>query len=340
MTDSAQVLLIGNGPGEIPPMEDALCIRFNGRQQLSGTRTMTVFNGKLAREYLAATAKDLNVSASGTSSPIRASGSLGTHGIPNASEWQFGRQQADVALLRERHFALRPDGASTADMALLADITDVATTLEARLGAWPSSGLAVLGCLAGQDVKVSVCQMNLLPSLIRSPELSGRTPLAAAFHNWLGERRLAMAWLLGTSTGDTPIDWPDFWLPAPSQPMTTEPSLPVEALLHVTHCSKAEGQKLWHHLASSNAESWLESLTNSHDAGTSHQPEALLAAEKLFYLPRNTRETALWWLYDNEASVWVSQVHYKLAWLWQTLALRSRGLVVPDSARAWPGSPR
>ncbi|TWU69655.1 hypothetical protein AYI74_04330 [Shewanella algae] len=358
LTDSAQVLLIGNGPGQAPQMEDALCIRFNGRQQLSGTRAMTVFNGKLAREYLA------NPADAAAIDHTRSTGHKNKHhSLSNLKEqWEFGRPQAEPALGSERHFALRADGADAKDMALLGDLSRVAQRQERILGAWPSSGFAVLGCLYGQaGLKVHVCQMNLLPSLIRAPELNGRMPLAAAFHNWLGERRLAMAWLFGKGSDHAVIDWPDFWLPAPrsqAPDMWLPPikTCPFEALAQLEHCSKAEGRKLWQQLAGTNTNQWLEAFSGDPDSfengsraqasygnGSGNKDSGLnklIAAERLFVLPRDAQETSLWWLYDNEVSVWVSQVHYTLAWLWQTLSLRSRGLAAPDSVMALPGSPR
>ncbi|WP_330149825.1 hypothetical protein [Shewanella xiamenensis] len=326
---SAQVLLIGNGSGEIPVIQEELTIRFNGQASVNPHRTLTVYNGKLAQAYLTAAVPHGDI----TRLALTDCHAIESHSTP---EQQVNGKIQPI----ERQFAVHSDGASIEERAMLNHLSAIAIKQEQLLGAWPSSGFAVLGCLMALAVPLRVCRMNLLPSLKRESTLSPRMPMPAVFHNWLGERRLAIEWLIGNEFDNSRIDWPSFWLPAPSQPMPTEPSLPVEALLHVTHCSKAEGQKLWQQLASSDVGSWLENLTNSPDTGTCHQPEVLLAAEKLFYLPRNTRETALWWLYDNEASVWVSQVHYKLAWLWQTLALRSRGLVVPDSTKAWPGSPR
>lgn len=358
LTDSAQVLLIGNGPGQVPQMEDALCIRFNGRQQLRGTRAVTVFNGKLAREYLA------NLADAVAIDDTRSAGQKNKHhSLPNLKEqWEFGRPQAEPALGSERHFTLRADGADAKDMALLGDLSRVAQRQERILGTWPSSGFAVLGCLYGQaGLNVHVCQMNLLPSLVRASELSERMPLAAMFHNWLGERRLAMAWLFGKGNDHAVIDWPDFWLPAPRSqaPDMWRPYIktcPFEALAQLEHCSKAEGRKLWQQLADTNTNQWLEAVSgdpdsfeNGSDAPASYGNGSgdkdsglnkLIAAERLFVLPRDTQETSLWWLYDNAVSAWVSQVHYTLAWLWQTLSARSRGLAAPDSVMALPGSPQ
>ncbi|MCX2497897.1 hypothetical protein OQ486_13955 [Plesiomonas shigelloides] len=344
MTDGAQVVLIGNGPGQVLPIQDALCIRFNGRQQPDCTRALTVFNGKLAGAYLAklpqAAAFYATQSTGQQNKP---------HSLPRVTEkWEFGRPWAAPASRHERHFALRADGADTKDMALLEGLSRVAQKQERILGAWPSSGLAVLGCLYGlAGLNVRVCQMNLLPSLIRAPELSARMPLAAAFHNWLGERRLAMDLLFDTGNDHAVIDWPDFWLPAPisQAPARWQPpsrSCPLAALTQLEHCSKTEGRKLWQQLAGMDASHWLEAFSGvpapynngsgdiDSEAPTSgnNTPDLdkLIAADRLFVLPRDVQKTSLWWLYDNEVSVWVSQVHYTLAWLWQTLALRSRGL--------------
>lgn len=344
LTDGAQVVLIGNGPGQVLPIQDALCIRFNGRQQPGCARALTVFNGKLADAYLAklpqAVAFDATQYAGQQNKP---------HRLPKVTEqWEFGRRWVASASRHERHFALRADGADANDMALLGDLSRVAQKQARILGAWSSSGLAVLGCLYGQaGLNVRVCQMNLLPSLIRTPELSARMPLAAAFHNWLGERRLAMDLLFGRGNDHAVIDWPDFWLPAPisQAPTRWQPpirSCPLAALTQLEHCNKAEGRKLWQQLAGTNTSHWLEAFSGApapYNNGSgdidSEAPESgnntsgfdkLIAAERLFVLPRDVQKTSLWWLYDNEVSVWVSQVHYTLAWLWQTLALRSRGL--------------
>lgn len=321
---SAQVLLIGNGSGEIPAIQEGLTIRFNGQASVNPHRTLTVYNGKLAQAYLCAAVTHGDISRVTLTD-------CHTNKSHSTLELQVNGKIQPI----ERHFAVHSDGACLEERAMLNHLSAIAIKQEQLLGAWPSSGFAVLGCLIALAVPLKVCRMNLLPSLKRESTLSPRMPLPAVFHNWLGERRLAIEWLIGNEFDNSPIDWPSFWLPAPVLHHSTvhkqskRPSALFDMLFELSDCSKARAYQLWRQLAESPPQDWLENnelkdiaeapLTNSHP---------LITAEKLFILPRGENETSLWWLYDNEVSRWVSRVHYNLAWLSQSLTLRRHGLAL------------
>jgi len=85
-------------------------------------------------------------------------------------------------------------------------LTKQASKLGTELRCLPSTGLTTVHVCIGLSLSVQVFRMPLRPTMFRASELPPRQPLAAAFHNWLGEQR--MAWRLIASQGDQ-LSWPD-----------------------------------------------------------------------------------------------------------------------------------
>lgn len=170
-----------------------------------------------------------------------------------------------------------------------------ARVLELELGCWPSSGLTALSCLLGPGSSLKVSAMNLLPSLVRSSVWGPRQPLPAAFHNWLGERRVAQGWL-------SRLEWPTYWLECPTPAIEGE-AASFERLQALPFLSRDQAMMEWRTLASVDVQSWYEIATE----------DRLKAIEGLFFLPRGQRETSLWWMYDSVASSYVNRVRFALA---------------------------
>jgi hypothetical protein len=170
-----------------------------------------------------------------------------------------------------------------------------ARDLELELGCWPSSGLTALSCLLEPGSSLKVSAMNLLPSLVRSSVWGTRQPLPAAFHNWLGERRVAQGWL-------SRLEWPTYWLECPTPAIEGE-AASFERLQALPFLSRDLAMMEWRTLASVDVQRWYEIATE----------DRLKAIEGLFFLPRGQRETSLWWMYDSVASSYVNRVRFALA---------------------------
>ncbi|ROZ84210.1 hypothetical protein EF096_10710 [Pseudomonas neustonica] len=183
----------------------------------------------------------------------------------------------------------------------------ISEELAQRLGCPPSAGLTAILCFSEIAHAVRVDRAPLVPSLARPSEMGRRKPLACVFHNWLGERRLAMK--IGRHSPDL-ITWPSFHYPGPDG--GTEQANPLQRLLNIFNeqqpCESLRRELQL--LAGASNNSWLASLT----------PATLEDLEVSFFLPRNTQHTKQWWLYDNEASTAVDLILKRLIWSQQYLA--------------------
>lgn len=171
------------------------------------------------------------------------------------------------------------------------------------LGCWPSSGLTTVMLLAGKVQRLRVYQMPLLPSLIRPARLHSRMPLPCTFHNWLGERRLALL-----SKFEATPPWSSLFLVKPPGGNTISGDQ-FQDLLSLPHIPREQGLKLLIQLDKVSATCWL-SLANL---------QYLKAAERLFYLERQINQTRNWWLYDHDASGLANAIRGRLAWCQQKL---------------------
>lgn len=157
-------------------------------------------------------------------------------------------------------------------------------------------------------------RMPLRPSLLRPTELSERKPLPAAFHNWLGERRMAWQYLHGATAI---LSWPQLSISTVDAGDSPEPLMedPLEALAQWFETQAGEpvrrdtdGLKT---LASLPDGAWLQSP----DAGV------LKSLEQFFFLKRENRETPNWWLYSNELSPFIDTLLLRLMQAQQRLHL-------------------
>lgn len=169
-----------------------------------------------------------------------------------------------------------------------------ATALEAQLGCFPSAGLATVHAAFAMGLRLYVHRMPLKPDLHRLPGMGARQALPCAFHNWLGERRLALGLLRASAA--TQLCWASLRLPLPVEkphPDGARPLPELQALLHA--CGLEAEERLARELtklAASCLPTWIRSA----------QPAALRALEPLLFLDRRSRATGNWWLYSNRCA--------------------------------------
>lgn len=180
--------------------------------------------------------------------------------------------------------------------------------LESRLGVRPSAGLTTLFVLRAESCNLRISCMDLLPTIARPEHLSNRQPLACCFHNWLGERRIALPWA-------RKLDWPGFWLSELEGSKLSQAPDPYPSLLSLPSIDRQDGVTLIR---------WLAALP--HACWKTHATEELvMQAEHLFFLKRGVRDTSNWWLFDFEASGLMARIH-------RTLAMAQQSLLFPVQA--------
>lgn len=184
-------------------------------------------------------------------------------------------------------------------------LRDNAEKLKEELGTWPSSGLATLFTLYNSGLTVRLSCMNLLPSIVRPMNLGARVPVPCTFHNWLGERRVALPIV-------NALRWPGFWL-SEEQSYEAGSINPYSLLTALSDLERSEGQKLIAELEHVATQQWIEHATQ----------EAIRELEPLFFLSRSETTTLNWWLYDRAASQAMSQILHQLARAQQVLWLRA-----------------
>lgn len=175
-------------------------------------------------------------------------------------------------------------------------LTQQASKLHSELGCLPSTGLATVHACMELDLLVHVFRMPLRPTLLRAPELAPRQPLAAAFHNWLGEQRLA--WRLIAAHGDH-LRWLDMTAQMGAIIMKKEGHLdPYPCIFQWMQNAASRGPK------AVDRANLVELATSSKfDWEGYAKPERLRQLEPFFHLDRSRQETQNWWLYSNSLSI-------------------------------------
>lgn len=192
---------------------------------------------------------------------------------------------------------------------------DVASALKPAIGCEPSTGLVVLYWTLEIADHVSAHRMPLRPSLVRTEAMSNRSPLACAFHNWLGERRLALEMRRGLEARR--LEWPSLELEKLDVVAGVDSeSSPLLALLNLFRRRTGPGDRDFAaalaDIACIDTEAWFRFT----DSGT------LRALEPYFFLVRQQRETTNWWLYSNECSTLIDTVLHKVMLCQQYLSER------------------
>lgn len=171
--------------------------------------------------------------------------------------------------------------------------------LQRALNAVPSSGLCCVMAFAEAGMTANITGMTLLPNLTRLPGMPRRKPMASYFHNWLAERRQALAHL-------SLFHWPQFYL-APQQHGQSIAFNPYAILKTLPKLDKTAGLAVMQQLVRATPESWLQCDT----------PHDYDAVDAMFCLARNNAESPNWWLFDDSASELMAWIQHQLAWAQQ-----------------------
>lgn len=184
--------------------------------------------------------------------------------------------------------------------------------LEILLGCKPSIGLLTLKTMLELGVTINVSRMTLLPSLERPLDYNKRKALPAAYHNWLGERRLASGWI-------DKLSWPGFEMKLARHDKVNDATITRHCfkLPSLPSLSKEEATQLLIGLSEVEPMEWLERIDSS----------VLQTLESLFFVLRGRRTSPNWWLYDNELSTEVNRLH-------KNLALAQQALLLSDKVKA------
>ncbi|TDR69957.1 hypothetical protein [Photobacterium lutimaris] len=181
--------------------------------------------------------------------------------------------------------------------------------LESLLGCKPSLGLLAIKTMLEYEVAVNISCMALLPSLERPQSYSEKKALPAAYHNWLGERRLPLLWI-----GD--LHWPEFLLQVPYQESAST-AISADCFLQLQQMPtlpRKEARQLWEELSKVSYQTWLDQASCSN----------LKAVEPLFYISRNRHISPNWWIYDNQLSIHVNRLQKILAFVQQVFLFSER----------------
>ncbi|WP_144207979.1 hypothetical protein [Shewanella donghaensis] len=178
-----------------------------------------------------------------------------------------------------------------------------ARLLEVKLHCWPSSGLVSFVLFNQLNCQLALQRMSLLPSLKRSHDMPSNQHLPCVVHNWLGERRIALA------TINTSTQWPELYLSEQhSSPVNN--SLPVNddpfALLTQVveqNTQHQVGQEQLNALANTPLSTWSVNATE----------QKLLTAELVFFNQQPDTETSFWYLSNNTASQYLDPIRTALA---------------------------
>lgn len=133
--------------------------------------------------------------------------------------------------------------------------------------------------------------------------------MPAAYHNWLGERRLALLWI-------DDLYWPEFLLQAPHQSSASAAISPSSflQLQQLPNVPRKEASELWKTLSKVSYQAWLEQANYSN----------LKAVESLFYISRNSYLSPNWWMYDNQLSIHVNRLQKVLAFVQQAFVFAEK----------------
>lgn len=184
-------------------------------------------------------------------------------------------------------------------------LSQQASKLGAELGCLPSTGLATVNACMEQGLSLQVFRMPLRPTLFRVPELAPRQPLAAAFHNWLGEQRLA--WQLIAAQGER-LKWLDMTAKSHAVTSETERHLdPYPCIFDWMQDAALRGPN------SVDRANLVELATSSRFDWEGHaNHERLRQLEPFFHLDRTRQETPNWWLYSNSLSITIDTLLTRL----------------------------
>lgn len=193
-------------------------------------------------------------------------------------------------------------------------LTLQSTKLDAELGCPPSTGIATVHTCLSLGLSLSIFRMPLRPPLLRASELAPRYPLPAAFHNWLGEQRIA--WRL-ISAHKERLRWSDMTTKLDNIDSEEGGVLnPYPSILGWMKNAARRGPD-------TNDQVTLIELTTSprFNWGRHANHEYLRQLEPFLYLDRARQETRNWWLYSNSLSTAIDLLLGRLSHAQQRLYL-------------------
>lgn len=146
--------------------------------------------------------------------------------------------------------------------------------------------------------------MPLRPSYLRTTKLSERKPLASAYHNWIGERRIGLSLLRKSATS---FDWPELHLAPPPKATTPPRTRNIIPRLNEWFTDAANepqnaNTQVLAELAQFPAEHWRHNAMDNE----------IKEVEKFLFLARSQQETPNWWLYSNALSPILDKLILKL----------------------------
>lgn len=193
-------------------------------------------------------------------------------------------------------------------------LTQQALKLKTELGCLPSTGLTTIHTCIELGLSLHILRMPIRATLLRPPDLTPRKPLAAAFHNWLGEQRLA--WQLIAAHGDR-LRWLDMTAKTHETTGQTRGHLDPYPRIHdwmqvaALRGPNTVDQASLVELVSSSQFDWY---------GYANQ-ERLRQLEPFLHLDRTSLETPNWWLYSNSLSTSIDTLLRRLSQAQQLLYL-------------------
>ena len=205
---------------------------------------------------------------------------------------------------------------------LTQQLVAVAEQLEERLNCWPSTGLVTTVLMTQLSGQLDVKRMSLLPSLSRDRMMPKQEHLPCMVHNWLGERRVALALQADN------LNWKELYLTEPERNNASviehnlAPSIdsqcPFTQLIEIGEqidCANEQRQQ---------SISQLEKMSSSHiSSWLNHSnQEKLLACEGLFFNQTPELTPTYWYLLNNLASQYLDGIRQRLAYCQQTLIER------------------
>jgi hypothetical protein len=194
-------------------------------------------------------------------------------------------------------------------------LEDSASVLKAAIRCEPTTGLTALYSALQLATQINAYRMPLRPCLLRAHDMSNRQPLPCAFHNWLGERNVAL--LIQKQWGRGRLSWASLPLQETGVFSTNVPRTnPLLALLYLfTKYEKdreddfVEGIEV---LANVEMRLWYQYADVT----------SLRRLEPFFFLDRHAQETKRWWLYSNRSSAYLDTILCRLMLCQQYLQSR------------------
>jgi len=183
-------------------------------------------------------------------------------------------------------------------------LAESAIALERMLSCRPTAGLVTTHAMLQMGGALQLYRMPLRPRMLRAANMPARQPLAAAYHNWMGERRLALQWV---KTHETQLEWTGLQLALPLADTSDKPiANPYPALLRCFESSTCTP-------SDSTADTLRQMATVQPLAWCLHANYAELnALETCFYLDRDSAITPNWWLYHNSLSLSIDRLMLRL----------------------------